>query len=150
MESTNSGLVEKIQAALKAKIDVDSLADTITDAVKSTVQENNSETLHKIEEIMQAQGIINKDLKAILGIIHYNILLQKRLLGFREIFNTVKKVNLRELSSVEAKKKLLEYGPALSLVWSLAEGFCRSAFEKEIFDRIVTGKSGFGSEKNAA
>lgn len=150
MDRTNTGLVERIQAALKAKYDLETLADTISDAVRSTVITKSSDNLHKIEEIMNSQGLVSKDLKALLGIIHYNILLQKRLLAFREIFNTVKKINLSQNNPVEAKKMLLNYGPSLGLIWEHAILFCKSAYEKELFERVVNGKSGFESDRNAA
>ena len=137
METANSNLKERIQKMFEMRVENNTKSSKISEVLDSTIAASSESGLGKLQEYLEAENLIDSDIKALFGVIHYSMLLHKRLSAFQQICGHLYRLNAESGDVEKMRANLIEFGPRLQHIWKHCESECRSADEIRIFEKHV-------------
>lgn len=138
MNDANLDLQSRIENMLKVRGESDQVGSKVKSALEASVAVKSDENLKELQEFLQKENLLDEKIRGLFGVIHYNVLLQRRLEGFRRIFEELFKLHRGEGQEEESHiQKLLEYGPKLQHIWACCEPLLHSGDDIEIFQKVI-------------
>lgn len=140
MEKVNKSLVTQVNILLETSSLSKENSDELKEAISESVDKKSDEAMDSIKNIINKNEMIDKKFNALLGIVHYNILLQNRLTRFKSFADKLADLNVND-ETMQDPEKLKEafktYGLKLEYFFQMCETLCASHAEQEMLERTL-------------
>ncbi|MFK7823235.1 MAG: hypothetical protein AB8G05_03705 [Oligoflexales bacterium] len=140
MKETNTSLKAHIAQSMENQYSRNKHEDKIRELINAGLLAKNADALNDIKNFLEKRKSVDNLLVSLMGLVHLNISLEKRLAVFIEVFREYQKISLNNPSREEILKLFAHYGKSLGLLWNSCHPICTDVFARETFEKVIFGK----------
>ena len=140
MKETNAALKSHIAQSMENQDSRNKHESKIRDLINAGLLANNPEAVNDVKNFLEKRKSVDDLLVSLMGLVHLNISLEKRIAVFIEVFKEYQKISMANPSREEILKLFSHYGKSLGLLWNACQPICTDVFARETFEEVIFGK----------